>query len=164
MIAAWLAYGTNLIGNTLVSVKNPEKSAYQVITSEGEEKTEAKAEPVAVDALTLLASADPAKGAKVFKKCAACHTSNEGGKNKVGPGLWDILGRAKGSGAGFKYSAAISDLGGDWSYGDLDAFLANPKGYAKGTKMSFAGVKKASDRAALILFLRSLSGAPKPLP
>jgi len=164
LIATILTWSSHMIGNLLVHPEKLEKSAYQVVTDTSEEKTEAKVESAADDALTLLASADPARGVKLFKKCKACHTTEDGGKNKVGPALWDVVGRAKGGVAGFKYSAAITDLGGDWSYGDLDAFLANPKGYAKGTKMSFAGVKKASDRAALILFLRSLSGAPKPLP
>ncbi len=165
LIAAWVAFGSNMIGNALVDAEKLEKSAYQVVAADDTEKTDAKAESaVADDTLTLLASADAGKGEKVFKKCKACHTTEEGGKSKVGPNLWDVVGRAKGSVGGFKFSAAMTDKGGDWSYQDLDGFLASPKGFVSGTKMSFAGIKKASDRAALILFLRSLSASPKALP
>jgi len=168
LVAAWLAFGSNMIGNALVHVEKLETSAYQVIAQDAMAKGEAKSESAEADgmdnALTLLASADAGKGEKVFKKCKACHSADEGGKNKVGPKLWDVVGRAKGSVDGFKYSDAITAKGGDWSFEDLDGFLANPKGYLKGTKMSFAGVKKPADRAALIVYLRSLSAAPKSLP
>jgi len=165
LIAAWVAFGANMIGNALVHVEKPEKSAYQVVAADDTEKTEAKAESAtADDALTLLASADVGKGEKVFKKCKACHSTEEGGKNKVGPNLWNVVGRAKAAAGGFKYSPAMTAKGGDWGYRDLDDFLANPKGYVSGTKMSFAGVKKASDRAAVILYLRSLSSSPIALP
>ena len=168
LIAAWVAFGANMIGNTLVHVEKLETSAYQVVAQDAAAMAEAKSESAGAagmdDALTLLASADAGRGEKVFKKCKACHTVDEGGKNKVGPKLWDVVGRAKGSVDGFKYSGAMTAMGGDWSFEDLDAFIANPKAYMKGTKMSFSGVKKAADRAALIVYLRSLSAAPKSLP
>ena len=82
----------------------------------------------------------------------------------MGPNLWDVVGRAKASVNGYGYSSALQEKGGEWSYAHLDAFLLNPKLYAKGTKMSFSGLKKASDRAAVIAYLRSLSDSPKPLP
>jgi cytochrome c len=165
LIAAWLVFGANMLGNSLVSVDKLEKPAYQVATSddagEAKKSTEMAAEE---DVLTMLASANIDRGAKVFGKCKACHTREEGGKNGVGPNLWEIVGRGKGSVDGYKYSAALQEFGGDWSYADLDAFLASPKTMIKKTKMSFAGVKKASDRAAIIVYLRSLSAAPKALP
>jgi len=168
LVAAWVAFGANMIGNALVHVEKLETSAYQVVAQDAAAMAETKSESAAAagmdDALTLLASADAGKGEKVFKKCKACHTVDEGGKNKVGPGLWDVVGRAKGSVDGFKYSDVMIAKGGDWGYEDLDAFLASPKGFLKGTKMSFSGVKKAADRAALIVYLRSLSAAPKLLP
>ena len=116
------------------------------------------------DLATLLASADPAEGEKVFKKCKACHTAEQGGPNRVGPNLWGIVDRPKGGHEGFSYSDAITGLGGDWTYADLNAFLEKPKDYAPGTKMTFAGLKKPEDRAAVIAYLRTLSDSPKPLP
>lgn len=112
----------------------------------------------------LLAAADTDAGAKVSKKCAACHSFDKGGKNKVGPNLWDVVGKAVASGEGYKYSRALAGLGGEWTYDNLDAFLTRPKDFAAGTKMSFSGIKGAGDRANLIAFLRDLSDDPKPLP
>ncbi len=112
----------------------------------------------------LLASADAGDGKKIFKKCKACHTVDKGGRHKVGPNLWDVVGRAKAGAGGYKFSRALAGLGGAWTFEDLDAYLAKPKAFAPGTKMTFNGVKKAADRAAVILYLRSLSDSPKPLP
>ena len=112
----------------------------------------------------FLGSASPVKGAKLFKKCKSCHTTKKGGKNTLGPNLWDVVGRKIAGSTGFKYSEALKGKGGDWSFAALDAFLANPKSYAKGTKMSFRGVKKNEDRADLLVYLHSLSDDPKPLP
>jgi cytochrome c len=112
----------------------------------------------------MLASADPAAGEKIFNKCKACHTSEQGGKNKVGPNLWNIVDRPKASHEGFSYSGALSGLGGEWTYADLNAFLTKPKDFAPGTKMTFAGLTKPEDRAEVIAYLRTLSDSPKPLP
>lgn len=113
---------------------------------------------------SLLAASSADKGEKVFKKCKACHTVDNGGKNLVGPNLWNVVGRAKGSVESFAYSGGMTAKGGDWSYEDLDAFLKKPKDFIDGTKMSFAGLKKPADRAAIIAYLRSLSDAPMDLP
>jgi len=110
---------------------------------------------VSIDA--LLAEADSAKGQKIFKKCGACHTQDQGGKNKVGPNLWNIVGRGVAADEGYNYSDAMASRGGSWSIAALNEFLANPKGSMPGTKMSFAGVKKDGDRANVLLFLQSLS-------
>ena len=115
-------------------------------------------------AVALLASASPVKGAKLFKKCKSCHTIKKGGKNTIGPNLWEVVGREIASSVGFKYSEVLKGKGGNWSFAELDAFLANPKNYAKGTKMSFRGIKKNEDRADLLVYLHSLSDEPKPLP
>jgi len=163
LIAAWLTFISNFIGDKLVQAEHLETPAYVVAAADKDaEPAEATETAAADDALALLVSADPARGIKVFGKCKACHTTEEGGKNKVGPNLWEIVGKA--SSAGFKYSPALSELGGEWTYADLDAFLTNPKAMVPKTKMAFAGVKKASDRASVILFLRGLSAAPKALP
>ena len=108
------------------------------------------------------ASADA--GQRTFKQCAACHSVNEGGKNGIGPNLWDIVGRGKGAVDGFKYSNALAEKGGVWDYEALANFIHDPKGWLKGTKMAYRGIKKEEDVAAMLLYLRSLSGDPKPLP
>ncbi len=112
----------------------------------------------------LLALATVEKGAKVFKKCKICHSSDNGGKNMIGPNLWNIVGRAKGTMDGYSYSDAMKATGGDWTYEDLDAFLAKPDEFMAKTKMKFAGLKKAGDRAAVITLLRSFSDAPLDIP
>ncbi|WP_370540479.1 cytochrome c family protein [Azospirillum sp. INR13] len=112
----------------------------------------------------LLAAASPENGQKVAKACAACHSFDKGGANKVGPNLYGIVGGAKGHIQGFSYSDALVKTGGSWSYDELNKFLYDPKGYAPGTKMTFAGLKKDDDRAAVIAYLRSLADSPQPLP
>ncbi len=112
----------------------------------------------------LLKAADPAAGQKVAAKCKACHDFNKGGPNKVGPNLWDIVGAKQAHLDNFTYSDAVKNLGKEWTYEELDKFLATPKAYAPGTKMAFPGLKKPEDRAALLAYLRTLSDSPKPLP
>jgi len=130
------------------------------------------AEPVAIEPggddgeslVTLLAAADPAKGEKAFKQCSACHSQEAGGSHKIGPNLWGVVGALKAHHADFSYSGALADLGGWWTYGALDSYLANPKDYAPGNKMAFAGIKSAEKRAAMLAYLRTLSDDPVPLP
>ena len=164
LIAAWLLWGSIMLGNSLVKPDNAGIEALRIVSEEGAPAASAPAAEEEADALALLAAADPAAGKKVFRKCAACHTPQMGGKNKVGPNLWDVVGRPKASASGFKYSGALAGLGDEWTYEDLDAFLTSPKSFAKGNKMTFRGLKKAADRAAVIAHLRSLSDQPKPLP
>lgn len=110
---------------------------------------------------TLLAAADAAAGEKVFAKCTACHTVNQGGADGIGPNLYGVIGKPVGKhAAGFAYSSALADHGGDWNYENLDAWLANPRGFANGTKMSFAGLSKPEDRANVIAFLKANGGGP----
>lgn len=159
-----------LIGNVVneLSHKEPlERNAYAVLASDEPEPAapEPAAAAPAVESITaLLASADPAAGQQASKRCTGCHTFNEGGSNRTGPNLWGIVGKDKGTVGGFKYSNALGDAGGAWSYDDLDAFLASPKGFLKGTRMSFSGIKSAADRAALIAYMRQQSSNPLPLP
>ena len=112
----------------------------------------------------LLASASASAGKKTAKKCAACHSFKKGGAKKIGPPLWGIVDAKRARVAGFAYSSGMTKAGGKWGYEELNDFLANPKKSIPGTKMIFAGVKKASDRANIIAFLRSLSDNPAPLP
>jgi cytochrome c len=118
------------------------------------------AEPIAV----RLASSDPAKGQAAAKQCAACHTFEKGGPNRVGPNLYGIVDRAKAAVAGFNYSAAMKEKGGAWTYENLDAFIASPKAYVPGTSMSYAGLARGGQRADLINYLHTLSDNPAPLP
>jgi len=111
----------------------------------------------------MLANASTDNGKSVFKKCAACHTVDKGGPNRVGPNLWGVVGRAAGASDGFAYSSAMKEHG-PWSYEGLAAFLHDPRGSVKGTKMVFAGVKNDEDLASVIVYLRSLSDQPVPLP
>ena len=112
----------------------------------------------------MLAAANADAGQKVAKKCTACHSFTKGGANKVGPNLWNVVGGKPASVSGYKYSGAMSGMTVNWEYEELNKFLYKPKAYLKGTKMSFAGLKKARDRATIIAYLRSLSDNPKPLP
>ena len=118
-----------------------------------------------MDLAKMLASADVNKGKRVFNKCKSCHTAEKGGKKKIGPNMWGIVNKPIASTDGFSYSSALKSLSDkSWSYENLNAFLLKPRGFSKGTKMTFAGLKKESDRANVIAYLRSLSENPVPLP
>ena len=116
------------------------------------------------DVLPLLATANVEAGAKNFRKCSACHTVDQGGKNKVGPNLWNIVNKDKGAVEGFKYSTALAEKEGNWTFENLALFLNAPKGWLPGTKMSFAGLRKPKDVAEMLAYLRTLSDAPAELP
>jgi cytochrome c len=137
----------------------PEKMGYEIegVVQEGEGGA------AAVPLETLLASADAAKGEATFKKCASCHTVNQGGANGIGPNLWATLGKPLGSHAGFAYSDAVKGKGGNWDWASMDAWLKNPKAFAAGTKMSFAGIGDAAERANLLVYLNT-QGSNLPLP
>lgn len=147
----------------------PEKEGFTIVAEEagGEEAgggEAAKGTPIA----TLLASADATAGETVFKKCASCHTSEKGGPNKVGPGLWDIVNRPIAAHEGFSYSAGMTTFSEGqkilWDYDHLNFFLEAPKKHVPGTAMGFAGIKKEDERANLIAYLRTLSDSPVALP
>jgi cytochrome c len=127
----------------------------------GGEAAGGEAQPIGV----LLAAAKPEDGEKAAKKCAACHSFEKGGPNKVGPDLWGVVNRPIASHEGFSYSEALAGKKDQvWDYDHLNAFLKSPKEYAPGTKMSFAGLSKDSERAAVIAYLRTLADEPAPLP
>ena len=112
-----------------------------------------------------LAGANVEAGKAIFmKQCFTCHTSDKGGANKVGPNLWDVVGRKVASHAGFSYSSALQAKGGDWNYEDINHMILKPTAYVKGTKMAFAGLPKEQERADVIAYLRTMADAPKPLP
>ncbi|MDH5556546.1 MAG: cytochrome c family protein [Alphaproteobacteria bacterium] len=174
LLGIWVVLFAHYGSEFLYHTDEIEKPAYPLIVVEEAAPEEQPVETAATEpeapadggegVAALLAAADADAGAKVSKKCASCHSFDKGGPNKVGPNLWDIVGRPIAGGEGYKYSDALSGLGGEWSYDKLDGFLAKPKDFAAGTKMSFAGLKSAEDRANLIAFLRGFSDSPKPLP
>ena len=163
-LAVILVLGINKITDVIFYVEKPEKSAYQV-ASIATDDSSASTETNSVssgsgDIMAMFASVSAAEGAKVFKKCAACHSINEGGSNKIGPALWGVLGRSVGSVPDYKYSKAMASYGKNWSFEEMNGFLIKPKDWIKGTKMSFAGLKKAKDRAAVILYMNENTNSP----
>jgi len=155
----------NITANALFTPAPPEKPGYEIAVTEhpsegAKPATAAPEEPIA----TLLANATPERGEQAAKPCATCHTFTKGGPTKIGPNLWGIVGRPKASEPGFAYSEALKSKGGNWTVDDLSAFLTSPRSFAPGTKMSFAGLPKGSDRANVIAYLNTLSDNPAPLP
>ena len=133
------------------------------VNIEGATATQASTESQ-VDIVALLAMGDVEHGKKVFKKCAACHSINQGGKNKIGPKLWNVMFRPVGSITDYKYSKALSGYKKDWTWEEMNGFLIKPSTWIKGNKMGFAGLKKEKDRAPVILYLNQNSYSPKQLP
>lgn len=153
-----IVLGLNTLADVVIHAEKPEKPGYAVEIADasgGKDTPAAAAE--AVPLATLLAAGNADKGAKQFKKCAACHTVESGGANKIGPNLHNIIGRKMGSTAGFAYSSAMTSKGEEWSYENLNAFITKPKSFLPGTKMAFAGIKKDGARADLLVYLKSIS-------
>jgi cytochrome c len=156
---------TSFTASAIFAPVMPEKPGFEIAVKEeahggGKEAAAAPSEPIE----KLLQTASVEKGAAAAKKCAACHTIEKGGPNRVGPNLFGIVERARASEAGFNYSAAMKAKGGKWSYDDLNKFIANPKGFVPGTAMGFAGIPKDSERADVIDYLHTLADSPVPLP
>ena len=159
-----LILGINKITDVIYYVEKPEKSAYQVATETTVASTaSAETSSGTGDIMAVFASTSAAEGAKVFKQCLACHSIAEGGKNKIGPALWGVLGRQAGSLQDYKYSKAMAAHGKKWSFEEMNGFLIKPKDWIKGTKMSFAGLKNAKERAAVILYMNENTNSPLPL-
>ena len=164
-IAGWvLAGGIAALGFSIVSGmyfhgEAPEKPGYAIQGVESGDAGAVAAVPIA----TLLATADVAKGEAIFKKCVACHTIASGGANGIGPNLWATVGKPLAGHAGFAYSDALKTKGGNWTFEALNEWLANPKKYAPGNKMTFAGLGNPEERAAVILYLNA-QGSNLPLP
>lgn len=160
-----LVLGLKNFGSELFKTEAPEKPGFAIAVAEAttttEGATDAKAEPLPV----LLAKADIGKGTAGVKACAACHSFEKGGANKVGPHLWDIVGRKMGAAEGFAYSDSFKAKGDKpWDLDMLDAWLKAPKEYIPGTKMAFGGIRNDQDRANVVAYLNSLADTPQPLP
>ena len=166
ILAVILVLGINKISDVIFYVEKPEKSAYQVAnvsTSTTVEVTSESQSTGSGDIMVLLTSVSASEGEKIFKKCAACHSIAKGGANKIGPALWGVLGRKAGSVSDYKYSKAMASYGKSWSFEEMSGFLLKPKEWIKGTKMSFMGLKKAKDRAAVILYMNQNTDNPLPI-
>lgn len=159
--------GIGTIGDILVSPKQLYEPVYKVDVPDAEAGHATAAAPAAPEVAPIpvrLADASVEDGMKEAKKCAACHSFDQGGPNKVGPNLWGVVGGPTAHRDDFTYSESLAGMGATWSFEALDHFLADPKAYVPGTKMAFAGVKNPQKRADVIAYLRSLSESPVPLP
>ncbi len=161
LFAGIVALGASIVAGETFHEERPHEMGYPIegVVVEGEGGAEAE-KPIAF----YLASADPAAGEQVFKKCTACHNADKGGANALGPNLYGVIGAPVGKGHGFAFSPALSGVGGTWNWDNMSAWLASPKKFAPGTKMTFAGLGNPQERANVIAFLNSRSDAPQPLP
>ena len=167
VFAVILIIGISKIADSIYYVEKPEKSAYQVdsVTTVGSTTaSETNSENSGNgNIIALFASVSADDGAKIFSKCKACHSITKGGGNKIGPALWGVLGRKAGSLPDYKYSKAMVAYGKSWSFEEMNGFLTKPKEWVKGTKMSYAGLKNAKERAALILYMNENTDNSIPL-
>ena len=166
LMVALLVIGLGKIADGVFYVKKPKNPGYQVevesqLTSEKSQTTEIIKK---IDIAAVMALGDVVSGEKIFKKCAACHSINQGGANKIGPALYNVVGRKIGGVADYKYSKALALYGKEWTFEELNGFLKKPATYLKGTKMSYAGLRKEKDRASIIKYLNQNSDSPKLLP
>ena len=167
LLVALLVIGIGKVSNLVFKVNKPEKSNYKVELDVETAETKGDEELVQreiVDIDALLSTVDLAHGEKVFKKCSACHSIKSGGGNKIGPALYNVVGRKVGVLDDYKYSKALAEYEKNWSFEELNGFLLKPKDWIKGTKMAYAGLRKEKDRASVILYLNKYSDSPLPLP
>ena len=166
LMVALLVIGLGKIADGVFHVKKPKTPGYQIkVENQSTSSTSQVAKKVKkIDITAVMALGDITSGEKIFKKCAACHSINKGGKNKIGPALYNVVGRAVGGVDDYKYSKALASYGKEWTFDELNGFLTKPSSYLKGTKMSYAGLRKEKDRASVIKYLNQNSDSPKLLP
>ena len=167
LMVALLVIGIGKLSDVVFHVETPETPGYavetdQVVTASTQLSSETTEEKI--DIAALMAMGDLAIGEKVFKKCSACHSIVKGGKNNIGPALYNVVGRQVGSVSDYKYSKSLSAYGKQWTFEELNGYLIKPAKWIKGTKMAFAGLRKEKDRASVILYLNKNSDSPLPLP
>jgi cytochrome c len=166
LMVALLVIGIGKVSDLIFYVKKPDTPGYAVEIEQATKVSNSSSEVVkeTVDINALMAMGDISNGEKVFKKCAACHSIVKGGKNNIGPALYNVIGRKVGSVEDYKYSKALSSYGKEWSLEELNGYLIRPAKWIKGTKMAFAGLRKEKDRASVIKYLNQNSDNPLPLP
>ena len=166
LMVALLVIGLGKIADGVFHVKKPKNPGYQVEVESQLISDKSKATEVVekIDIGAIMALGDAESGKKIFKKCAACHSINKDGKNKIGPALYNVVGRTVGGLEDYKYSKTLASYGKEWTFKELNGFLQKPASYLKGTKMSYAGLRKEKDRASIIKYLNQSSDNPKLLP
>jgi cytochrome c len=166
LMVALLVIGLGKIADGVFQVKKPKNPGYQIeVENQLVSGTSQTAELVEkIDIVALMALGDAESGAVIFKKCAACHSIKKGGKNKIGPALYNVVGRKVGGLDNYKYSKALASYDNEWTFEELNGFLKKPSSYLKGTKMSYAGLRKEKDRASIIKYLNQKNDNPKLLP
>ena len=166
LMVALLIIGIGKISDIIFHVEKPKMPGYAVDVEQVITASTANSETIEekIDIAALMAMGDLAVGEKVFKKCAACHSIAKGGKNNIGPALYNVVGRKIGVINDYKYSKALSSYGKEWTFEELNGYLIKPAKWIKGTKMAFAGLRKEKDRASVILYLNQNSDNPLPLP
>ena len=166
LMVALLVIGIGKLSDVIFHVEKPKKPGYAVEVEEVttvSTSTKASVEEK-VDIAALMAMGDVTIGEKVFKKCAACHSIVKGGKNNIGPALYNVVGRKTGVVSDYKYSKALASYDKEWTFEELNGYLIKPAKWVKGTKMAFAGLRKEKDRASVIKYLNQNSDSPLPLP
>ncbi|MEK9976099.1 MAG: cytochrome c family protein [Proteobacteria bacterium] len=166
LLVALLVIGIGKVSNILFYVEKPKTPGYavEVEQASGSSITTTEVVEKVVDIAALMALGDVASGEKIFKKCAACHSINKGGKHKIGPALYNVVGRKVGGVEDYKYSKALIAYEKEWTFEELNGFLIKPAKHIKGTKMAYAGLRKEADRASVIKYLNANSDSPLPLP
>ena len=166
LMVALLVIGIGKLSDVIFYVEKPEKPGYsvEVETATTVSATSSDTTSDKIDISALMAMGDIAHGEKVFKKCAACHSIVKGGKNNIGPALYNVVGRQIGGVSDYKYSKALSEYEKEWTFEELNGYLTKPTKWIKGTKMAFAGLRKEKDRASVIKYLNQNSDSPVTLP
>ncbi len=166
LMVALLVIGLGKLSDIIFHVEKPKTPGYTVeveqVSTASSSTTTATVEKV--DIAALMTMGDIASGEKIFKKCAACHSIIKGGKNAIGPALYNVVGRKVGSVEDYKYSKALATYEKEWTLEELNGYLTKPAKWIKGTKMAFAGLRKEADRASVIKYLNENSDSPVPLP
>ena len=163
LVVFLIVFGIGKISDIVFHVEKPNTSAYKVEFAEADGSATSTSVQT-VDIAALLALGTVEHGQKVFKKCSACHSIKKGGRNNIGPALYNVLGRNMGALEDYKYSKALIAFGKDWTFQEMNSFLIKPASYIKGTKMAFAGLKKEKDRASVILYMNANADSPLQLP